>query len=328
MSSAKENTVRSSKKVPCYCPRCNGKSIDPRTKRDHINLADIGSTSISEEQSSSKRKHNEEPLPELPKHGNSESEDSKNEDTESENTESEDSDDEDSNRNNSESNHMESNGSESEKNSTTNEEDSSSSDENSIASSTNSINTFLEDDFEEQSPIIERSAKDKFKQPSPVDNEEEINIEQSLEVSSPYDVYQPSDDDEVMMILDEEPDDSPSPSDSSNNSNDTASESSKNSQESHGPINFIPPEIDPEIFDPLFTFDDNNKNEWIILWIMKYQQRFNISDIGIEALIKFLRYILIHFKINEADNFPTSMFTAKSSLGILTKYKNLKTLKF
>src|SRR6185295_15328210 len=169
MSSAKVNTVRSSKKVPCYCPRCNGKSIDSRTKHNHINLADIGSTSISEEQLLSKRKHNKEPLPELPKHGNSESEDSKNEDTESKNTESEDSDDEDSNRNNSKSNHMESNELESEENSTTNEEDSSSSDENSIASSTNSINTFLENDFEEQSPIIERSVKEKFKQPSPVD---------------------------------------------------------------------------------------------------------------------------------------------------------------
>src|SRR6185295_7760246 len=112
MSSAKENTVHSSKKVSCYCPRCNGKSVNPRTKCDHINLADIGSTSISEGQSSSKHKHNEEPLPELPKHGNSESEDSKNEDTESENTKSEDSDDENSNRNYSESNHIESNGSE------------------------------------------------------------------------------------------------------------------------------------------------------------------------------------------------------------------------
>src|ERR1043165_3478488 len=100
MSSAKENTVRSSKKVPCYCPRCNGKSVDPRTKRNHINLADIGSTSISKGQSSSKRKHNEEPLSELPKHGNSNSEDSKNEDTERKNTEIEDSDDEDSNSNN------------------------------------------------------------------------------------------------------------------------------------------------------------------------------------------------------------------------------------
>src|ERR1043165_5789190 len=278
MLSAKENTVRSSKKIPCYCPRCNGKSVNPRTKRDHINLADIGSTSISEGQSSSKRKHNEEPLPELPKHGNSDSEDSKNEDTEIE-----DSNNEDSNSNNSESNRMESNGSESdeesttneedsttnEEDSTTNEEDSTTSNENSIESSTNSINTFHEDDFEEQSPIIERSAKDKFKQPSPVDDEE-INIEQSSEVSSPYNVYQPSDDDEVMMILDEEPDDPSSPSDSLNDSNDTASESSKDSQESHGPINFIPPEIDPEIFDPPFTFDDNNKNEWILLWIMKY----------------------------------------------------------
>src|ERR1043165_1231405 len=112
MSSAKENTVCSSKKVPCYCLRCNEKSVDPRTKRDYINFANIGSTSISEGQSSSKHKHNEEPLPELPKHGNSNSEDSKNKDTKRENTEIENSDDEDSNSNNSESNRMESNGSE------------------------------------------------------------------------------------------------------------------------------------------------------------------------------------------------------------------------
>src|ERR1043165_1866706 len=118
---------------------------------------------------------------------------------------------------------MESNGSESDEESTTNEENSTTNEKDS---------TTLEDDFEKQSPIIERSAKDKFKQPSPVDDEE-INIKQSSEVSFPYNVYQPSDNDEVMIILDEEPDDSSSPSDSSNDLNNTASESSNDSQESH-----------------------------------------------------------------------------------------------
>ena len=54
---------------------------------------------------------------------------------------------------------------------------------------------------------------------------------------------------------------------------------------------------------------------------MKYQQRFNISDTGIEALTKFICSLLKYFKINEADMLPASMHTVKSSLGILTKYK-------
>src|SRR5689334_23535340 len=66
-----------------------------------------------------------------------------------------------------------------------------------------------------------------------------------------------------------------------------------------------------EIFDPPFTFDYNNKNEAIILWIMKYQQCFNISDIGTEALIKFFRYILIYFKI---DRKSTRLNSSHSSI--------------
>jgi len=54
---------------------------------------------------------------------------------------------------------------------------------------------------------------------------------------------------------------------------------------------------------------------------MKYQQRFNIPNTGIEALTKFIHSLLKYFKINEADMLPASMHTVKSSLGILTKYK-------
>ncbi|CAG8771475.1 3439_t:CDS:2, partial [Dentiscutata heterogama] len=72
-----------------------------------------------------------------------------------------------------------------------------------------------------------------------------------------------------------DPDDSPSSSDSSKDLSDS-SKSSIDLQD-HKFINFIPPEIDPEVFDPPFNFEDNS-NDWIILWVMKYQQRFNIPD--------------------------------------------------
>jgi len=64
-----------------------------------------------------------------------------------------------------------------------------------------------------------------------------------------------------MIIEDkmpDEPDDSPSSSDSSNDLS-NSSKSSIDSQE-HKSINFIPPEIDPEVFDPLFNFEDNSND--------------------------------------------------------------------
>src|SRR5690242_18784327 len=63
MSSTKENTGHSSKKVPCYCSRCNGKYVDIRTKHDHMALVNIVDANISKEQSSSKCKHKEEHFP-------------------------------------------------------------------------------------------------------------------------------------------------------------------------------------------------------------------------------------------------------------------------
>ena len=54
---------------------------------------------------------------------------------------------------------------------------------------------------------------------------------------------------------------------------------------------------------------------------MKYQQHYNIPNTGTESLIKVLQHLLLYFKIDEADRLLTSMYTAKSSLGILTKYR-------
>ena len=325
MSSSEESSgkyVRKTKKVVCKCPKCQGKYVDPRTQQSHMALPEIGQSSrITKQSSTAKYKHREEPLPEFPKRASSGSEDSNNDDSDDNGSDNNDSDDNGSDNNDSDdsgSDNSDSDDSGSDNNASDNnssEEDSTASDEDdNTNSSTESISLFLEDDFIEQSPISRKSGKAKFRIPSPIDDEE-MNIDEALEESSPFDIYQPSDDDEIMIIQKEEPDDASSSSNSS--SSDSASESSQASRE---PVNFIPPEIDPEVFDPPFTFDDNS-HDWIILWIMKYQQRFNVSDVGTETLIKFLRIILVHFKINEADKFPTSLTTTKSSLGILTKYK-------
>ncbi|MDW0247891.1 MAG: hypothetical protein QOB17_10765, partial [Nitrososphaeraceae archaeon] len=54
----------------------------------------------------------------------------------------------------------------------------------------------------------------------------------------------------------------------------------------------------------------------IIIWVFKYQQRFKLSDMALEALIKFLRTILIRSNKLQFEEFPTSLFKAKKLLKI------------
>src|SRR5260364_56619 len=230
---------------------------------------------VTMQSTSSKCKCVEEPLSEFQKPDSSESEDSEDkgldsnssedDNSESEDSESKDSESEVSDNNRSEDDDSKSSGSDNSNDSTTSESD----EEDSTGSSTDAISLFLEDNFDEQLPLSRRTAKKKFKQIlSDADDDEEMSIDPSLEGLTPFDVYQPSDDDENMIIEEpeapEEPDDTISPNDSSNNPNDTGSESSTDSQESYKSINFAPPEIDSEIFDQPFNSDDYSIY-WIIL---------------------------------------------------------------
>ena len=54
-------------------------------------------------------------------------------------------------------------------------------------------------------------------------------------------------------------------------------------------FNFNPPQIDPETFDDPIQFDKNQPYEWIILWLMKFQKQFNLSDTAFDTLVKFMR---------------------------------------
>ena len=55
---------------------------------------------------------------------------------------------------------------------------------------------------------------------------------------------------------------------------------------------------------------------WIILWILKFQQRYHISDIAIDVLIKFIHLLLLNGDSTLYKDFPTSLYTAKSQLHI------------
>src|SRR5688572_10677888 len=54
----------------------------------------------------------------------------------------------------------------------------------------------------------------------------------------------------------------------------------------------------------------------ILLWLFKFQQRYRIPDIALEALIKFLNNMLMMIDDSKFFDFPTSLFIAKKKLGI------------
>ena len=61
---------------------------------------------------------------------------------------------------------------------------------------------------------------------------------------------------------------------------------------------------------------NNSIETEIIIWAFKYQQRFRLSDIALEALIKFLYIILIRLNKSQFKSFPNSLYMAKKMLNI------------
>jgi hypothetical protein len=79
---------------------------------------------------------------------------------------------------------------------------------------------------------------------------------------------------------------------------------------------FTPSEIDSEEVFITESLNDSIETE-VILWVFKFQQRFQLPDMALEALIKFLRIILIWLNKLRFENFPTSLYMAKKLLNII-----------
>ena len=60
----------------------------------------------------------------------------------------------------------------------------------------------------------------------------------------------------------------------------------------------------------------NNQILWILLWIMKFRLRFNISEVATEALIKFIKLVLDEIGGIAYEKFPATLYKARNSLGI------------
>ncbi|GES75867.1 hypothetical protein GLOIN_2v1792112 [Rhizophagus clarus] len=55
---------------------------------------------------------------------------------------------------------------------------------------------------------------------------------------------------------------------------------------------------------------------WIVLWILLYQERYKLSDVATDSLVKFLRYLLVFLDSTMYNSFPTSLYIACKKLGI------------
>ena len=63
------------------------------------------------------------------------------------------------------------------------------------------------------------------------------------------------------------------------------------------------------------SLNDSIETE-IIIWIFKFQQRFQLPDMALEALIKFLHIIITRLSKLQFKNFPKSLYMAKKMLNI------------
>ncbi|CAB5311668.1 unnamed protein product [Rhizophagus irregularis] len=73
---------------------------------------------------------------------------------------------------------------------------------------------------------------------------------------------------------------------------------------------------------PNYDFPNNinenlqNIDDWIIVFVLRYQTRFQLADTAIDTLIKFIKHILTNFNYDRFKDFPISLYTARKKLGL------------
>ena len=83
-------------------------------------------------------------------------------------------------------------------------------------------------------------------------------------------------------------------------------------------VNFASTEFDDDESE-LPKINSKYNFNWIILWILQYQQWYRLLNVAIDSLFKFLKYFLLTIDKNEFFYFPSSLYMAKKILGITTR---------
>jgi hypothetical protein len=66
----------------------------------------------------------------------------------------------------------------------------------------------------------------------------------------------------------------------------------------------------------------NIDEEWIIIFILRFQTRFRLPDTAIDTLIKFIKHLLTELDCERFKNFPTFLYTTRKKLGLNHQFVN------
>ena len=82
-------------------------------------------------------------------------------------------------------------------------------------------------------------------------------------------------------------------------------------------LDYSAPDIengDEEIFEDIENLDQDFG--WILIWILRYQQRYRLADTATESLVKFMHFLLTDLNQNKFKNFPPSLYLARKLMGL------------
>ncbi|CAB4375938.1 unnamed protein product [Rhizophagus irregularis] len=88
-----------------------------------------------------------------------------------------------------------------------------------------------------------------------------------------------------------------------------------NDEQDEQTVNFDASDIEDH-FDNIPITSINQGFAWIVIWILKYQERYRLPDTATDSLIKFIRYMLILQNKTAYSEFPTSLYMARKLFGI------------
>ncbi|CAG8768385.1 14712_t:CDS:1, partial [Cetraspora pellucida] len=74
-------------------------------------------------------------------------------------------------------------------------------------------------------------------------------------------------------------------------------------------LDYSAPDIESseeEIFEDIGNY--NKRFNWILIWILKYKQRYQLPDTATDTLLKFIHYLLTYLNQNQFTNFPKSLY--------------------
>ncbi|CAB4385968.1 unnamed protein product [Rhizophagus irregularis] len=94
-------------------------------------------------------------------------------------------------------------------------------------------------------------------------------------------------------------------------SSDNGDDGDDNGEETNIFEDYSPPNYD---FPNNINENLQNIDDWIIVFVLRYQTRFRLADTAIDTLIKFIKHILTNFNYDRFKDFPTSLYTARKKL--------------